>query len=95
MFFPIGIRGEGVIFVFVFCGLCVCVYGAREEEEGGEGEVEVGSGGRLDLSWALCNETPHTKVPFRGRGGFWRTSSLRRVGFDHRTLAEDFDSVCV
>merc|ERR1712113_206231 len=27
-----------------------------------------------------------------GRGGFWRTSALRQVGFDHRTVGEDHDA---
>jgi hypothetical protein len=31
-------------------------------------------------------------VPFNGRGGFWRTSALKQVGFDHRTVGEDHDA---
>jgi cellulose synthase/poly-beta-1,6-N-acetylglucosamine synthase-like glycosyltransferase len=31
-------------------------------------------------------------VPFNGRGGFWKTSMAKRVGFDHRILAEDHDA---
>jgi len=30
--------------------------------------------------------------PFNGRGGFWRTSALKKVGFDHRTIGEDHDA---
>jgi len=30
--------------------------------------------------------------PFNGRGGFWRCSSLRAVGFDHRCIGEDHDA---
>ena len=32
------------------------------------------------------------KCPFNGRGGFWHADSLRAVGMDHRTVAEDHDS---
>ncbi|EOD17977.1 hypothetical protein EMIHUDRAFT_195979 [Emiliania huxleyi CCMP1516] len=31
-------------------------------------------------------------VPFSGRGGLWRVSVLRKVGFDHRTVGEDYDA---
>jgi cellulose synthase/poly-beta-1,6-N-acetylglucosamine synthase-like glycosyltransferase len=30
--------------------------------------------------------------PFNGRGGFWRTSALQKVGFDHRIIGEDHDA---
>jgi len=30
--------------------------------------------------------------PFNGRGGFWRTSALKKVGFDHHTVGEDHDA---
>lgn len=30
--------------------------------------------------------------PFNGRGGFWRTPSLKLVGFDHRSIGEDHDA---
>jgi hypothetical protein len=30
--------------------------------------------------------------PFNGRGGFWRSSALRAVGFDHRCIGEDHDA---
>jgi hypothetical protein len=30
--------------------------------------------------------------PFNGRGGFWRTSALKLVGFDHRSIGEDHDA---
>lgn len=31
---------------------------------------------------------------FNGRGGFWRTSAIKQVEFDPRTLAEDHDASC-
>jgi hypothetical protein len=31
-------------------------------------------------------------APFNGRGGFWRTSALKLVGFDHRCIGEDHDA---
>lgn len=31
-------------------------------------------------------------APFNGRGGFWRRSALRAVGFDHRSIGEDHDA---
>ncbi|CAD7972202.1 unnamed protein product [Amoebophrya sp. A120] len=31
---------------------------------------------------------------FNGRGGFWRTSAVKQVEFDTRTLAEDHDASC-
>lgn len=30
--------------------------------------------------------------PFNGRGGFWRTSALKKVQFDHHTVGEDHDA---
>jgi len=30
--------------------------------------------------------------PFNGRGGFWRTSALKKVQFDHHTIGEDHDA---
>ena len=30
--------------------------------------------------------------PFNGRGGFWRTSALTNVQFDHHTVGEDQDT---
>jgi len=30
--------------------------------------------------------------PFNGRGGFWRVSALKVVGFDHRIIGEDHDA---
>ena len=30
--------------------------------------------------------------PFNGRGGFWRTSALTNVQFDHHTVGEDHDA---
>merc|ERR1712072_194786 len=30
--------------------------------------------------------------PFNGRGGFWRTSALKHVEFDHRSIGEDHDA---
>merc|ERR1719174_180108 len=40
----------------------------------------------------MSTQTPFKHAPFNGRGGFWRTSSLRKVGFDHRTVGEDHDA---
>jgi len=31
-------------------------------------------------------------APFNGRGGFWRVSALKLVGFDHRSIGEDHDA---
>jgi len=31
-------------------------------------------------------------APFNGRGGFWRVSALKLVGFDHRIIGEDHDA---
>jgi len=36
------------------------------------------------------NRRDHT--PFNGRGGFWRTTALKKVGFDHHTVGEDHDA---
>lgn len=30
--------------------------------------------------------------PFNGRGGFWRVSAVKTVGFDHRSIGEDHDA---
>jgi hypothetical protein len=40
----------------------------------------------------MSTQTPFKHAPFNGRGGFWKTSSLKRVGFDHRTVGEDHDA---
>lgn len=40
----------------------------------------------------MSTQTPFKHAPFNGRGGFWRTSALRQVGFDHRTVGEDHDA---
>jgi cellulose synthase/poly-beta-1,6-N-acetylglucosamine synthase-like glycosyltransferase len=40
----------------------------------------------------MSTQTPFKHAPFNGRGGFWRTSALQQVGFDHRTVGEDHDA---
>jgi hypothetical protein len=40
----------------------------------------------------MSTQTPFKHAPFNGRGGFWKTSSLKKVGFDHRTVGEDHDA---
>jgi len=40
----------------------------------------------------MATQTQFSHAPFNGRGGFWRTSSLKLVGFDHRTIGEDHDA---
>jgi hypothetical protein len=40
----------------------------------------------------MSTQTPYKHAPFNGRGGFWRTASLKKVGFDHRTVGEDHDA---
>jgi cellulose synthase/poly-beta-1,6-N-acetylglucosamine synthase-like glycosyltransferase len=40
----------------------------------------------------MSTQTPFAHAPFNGRGGFWRTSALQQVGFDHRTVGEDHDA---
>jgi len=40
----------------------------------------------------MSTQTPFKHAPFNGRGGFWRTASLKKVGFDHRTVGEDHDA---
>jgi len=40
----------------------------------------------------MSTQTPFKHAPFNGRGGFWRTSALKQVGFDHRTVGEDHDA---
>merc|ERR1712048_1232645 len=40
----------------------------------------------------MSTQTPFNHAPFNGRGGFWRTESLKKVGFDHRTVGEDHDA---
>lgn len=32
-------------------------------------------------------------APFNGRGGFWRVSALKMVGFDHWSIGEDHDAM--
>jgi cellulose synthase/poly-beta-1,6-N-acetylglucosamine synthase-like glycosyltransferase len=40
----------------------------------------------------MSTQSPFKHAPFNGRGGFWRTSALQQVGFDHRTVGEDHDA---
>jgi hypothetical protein len=40
----------------------------------------------------MSTQTPFKHAPFNGRGGFWRTTALKQVGFDHRTVGEDHDA---
>jgi hypothetical protein len=40
----------------------------------------------------MSTQTPFKHAPFNGRGGFWKTDSLKKVGFDHRTVGEDHDA---
>lgn len=40
----------------------------------------------------MSTQTPFKHAPFNGRGGFWRTEALKKVGFDHRTVGEDHDA---
>lgn len=40
----------------------------------------------------MSTQTPFKHAPFNGRGGFWKTESLQKVGFDHRTVGEDHDA---
>jgi len=40
----------------------------------------------------MSTQTIFKHAPFNGRGGFWRTTSLAKVGFDHRTVGEDHDA---
>jgi len=40
----------------------------------------------------MSTQTPFKHAPFNGRGGFWKTTSLAKVGFDHRTIGEDHDA---
>jgi hypothetical protein len=40
----------------------------------------------------MSTQTPFKHAPFNGRGGFWKTESLKKVGFDHRTVGEDHDA---
>jgi hypothetical protein len=40
----------------------------------------------------MSTQTFFKHAPFNGRGGFWKTSSLAQVGFDHRTVGEDHDA---
>jgi len=40
----------------------------------------------------MSTQTSFKHSPFNGRGGFWRTSALKQVGFDHRTVGEDHDA---
>lgn len=40
----------------------------------------------------MSTQTPFNHAPFNGRGGFWRTSALKQVGFDSRTVGEDHDA---
>jgi len=40
----------------------------------------------------MSTQTPFKHAPFNGRGGFWKTTSACKVGFDHRTVGEDHDA---
>jgi len=40
----------------------------------------------------MSTQTPFKHSPFNGRGGFWKTESVCKVGFDHRTVGEDHDA---
>jgi len=40
----------------------------------------------------MSTQTPFGHAPFNGRGGFWKTSALKQVGFDSRTVGEDHDA---
>lgn len=40
----------------------------------------------------MSTQTPFKHAPFNGRGGFWRTDCLKKVGFDSRTVGEDHDA---
>jgi len=37
----------------------------------------------------MSTQTTFNHAPFNGRGGFWNTDAVRKVGFDHRTVGED------
>jgi hypothetical protein len=40
----------------------------------------------------VSTQTSFSHAPFNGRGGFWKTASVKQVGFDHRTIGEDHDA---
>lgn len=40
----------------------------------------------------LSTQNMRSHSPFNGRGGFWRSSALKLVGFDHHTMGEDHDA---
>lgn len=40
----------------------------------------------------MSSQNMRSHSPFNGRGGFWRTSALKKVGFDHHTVGEDHDA---
>jgi len=40
----------------------------------------------------MSTQTTFKHSPFNGRGGFWKTESVRKVGFDYRTIGEDHDA---
>jgi len=51
--------------------------------------ITIGDGTKPQ-NMATQNMRSHT--PFNGRGGFWRSSALKKVGFDHHTVGEDHDA---
>jgi len=40
----------------------------------------------------MSSQNMRSHSPFNGRGGFWRTSALKKVHFDHHTVGEDHDA---
>jgi len=40
----------------------------------------------------MSSQNMRSHSPFNGRGGFWRTSALKKVQFDHHTVGEDHDA---